>query len=180
MIKIVLTGAESSGKTTLANALVQQYDTALVTEYARIFLEKKDPPQYNITDLCKMAEGQILMEQNIEQNAAKYPLAIYDTDLLTYKIWANEVFDFCPEIITHLIIKQISEPRFYLLCSPEGVVWEADPLRENPHDRLRLHNIYVQELDFYQKKYTILRGWQNERLEAAIKAIEKWQKSIET
>ena len=44
MLKIILTGPESSGKTTLAQQLVAHFNAPLVEEYARVFFEKKRDP----------------------------------------------------------------------------------------------------------------------------------------
>jgi nicotinamide riboside kinase len=191
MLKIVLTGPESCGKTTLARQLATHFNVPLVEEYVRDFFEKKGTPQYKEQDLAKIAKGQIkaeqkalnLVNQQVKENkiAEKDAFFICDTDVLTIKIWAEEKYGRCEE----WIIEQISDAKFpmpnakhsapsnfkfqtiYLLCSPEGIAWEADPLRENPNDRDRLFSIYEENLIFYEKKHFILRGPIFERFERA-------------
>jgi nicotinamide riboside kinase len=187
MLKIILTGPESCGKTTLARQPAAHFNAPLVEEYAREFFEKKGTPQYKERDLVKIAIGQIKAEKKVleavnqqvtqKEKAEKDAFLICDTDVLTIKIWSEEKYGHCDG----WIIEQMSDAEFqmpnpkpatpsnfklqtiYLLCSPEGIAWEADPLRENPNDRARLFDIYEENLQFYEKNYFILRGPVSER-----------------
>jgi nicotinamide riboside kinase len=128
---------------------------------------------------------------------------ICDTDILTIKIWSEEKYGRCDDWILQQCATSHSKPlpetmntkgqtlkvpyfqvqnpknthlkmqNLYLLCSPEGIAWEADPLRENAHDRARLFTIYEENLIFYQKNYQILRGSIGERFEAACALIRR-------
>lgn len=175
MLKLILTGPESSGKTTLSRILATHFDVNLVEEYARAYLENKftsTDGKYQPDDLVQIAQGQYHLEQQTIQQAYK-PLIICDTDLLTIIIWSKEVFGYCDDIIENLYkrpIDNISE--LYLLCSPDDVEWEFDTLRENPHDRHRLFEVYEKNLQEYQKNYVILRGGIDERFGVAKGYIE--------
>ena len=183
MLKIILTGPESSGKTTLARQLATHFKTPLVEEYVRTFFEKKQTPQYKQEDLLEIAHGQLDLGQQTYEVFKNLiglspQLLICDTDLLTIKIWSNEVYGNCSKKLTQLIDNQLVNvpsniTEYYFLCSPEGIEWEDDPLRENPNDRQRLFDIYEKELRFYKKNYKILRGSFEERLERTIAMIEK-------
>ena len=183
MLKIILTGPESSGKTTLARQLATHFNAPLVEEYVRTFFEKKQTPQYKQEDLVQIAKGQVNDELRMmnDESPITYhllPMIICDTDLLTIKIWSNEVYGNCSKKLTQLIDNQLVNvpsniTEYYFLCSPEGIEWEDDPLRENPNDRQRLFDIYEKELRFYKKNYKILRGSFEERLKKAIDIIEK-------
>jgi HTH-type transcriptional regulator, transcriptional repressor of NAD biosynthesis genes len=202
IIKVILTGPESTGKSTLAKQLANHFNAPLVEEYARTFFEKKETPQYVQEDLDEIAKGQLDLEQQayvVFKNLIGLSphLIICDTDLLTLKIWSTEVFSDCSEELAQLIdyqlimdngqwtidklmidkgqlkTEQVLLKTIHFLCSPEGIEWEDDPLRENPNDRDRLFKIYETELKFNEKKYEILRGDKNERFEQAIKAIER-------
>jgi nicotinamide riboside kinase len=184
MLKIILTGPESCGKTTLARQLAEHFDVPLVEEYVREYFEKKQTPQYKEADLKEIAIGQIAAEKKAEnmlfkqfarkKHANKNLFFICDTDVLTIKIWSEEKYGHCDE----WIIEQVQMPdsptlqtsnfklqTLYLLCSPEGIAWEADPLRENPNDRERLFEVYEKELILYEKDYKVLRGGISERFE---------------
>lgn len=180
MKKIVLTGPESTGKTTLANLIAQKYDAPLVIEKAREFLEKEENKKYTYFSLLTIAIEQYKLEQYTikryreENRNRKRLFVVCDTDLITIKIWSKEVFGKYSEWLVKNIKKDKNQDVLYLLCSPEGVAWEPDPLRENPHDRDRLFKIYEKELSFYQKNVKILRGPQEERLAMACLEIERF------
>ncbi|MEN9609295.1 MAG: hypothetical protein RLZZ628_109 [Bacteroidota bacterium] len=169
--KIVLTGAESSGKTTLTQQLATYFQCPFVLEYARLFFERNKTTLYGYEDLLRIAQGQIRLENKKFKKCYKSKFCIYDTDLITIKIWSMVKFGKCED----WILKQI-EARFYdfyFLCSPEGVAWEADPLRENPQDRMELFDLYEKELIFYNKKYIVLNGNEGERLQKAILKVQE-------
>ena len=55
--KIIFTGPESTGKSTLAKKLSQLYNTVWVPEFARTYLEGMNR-LYREEDLLKIAQGQ--------------------------------------------------------------------------------------------------------------------------
>ena len=138
MLKIIVTGPESSGKTTLCKEISNQFNIPFTTEYAREYLEKKGV-NYNQSDLLEIAKGQFISEGGLNQQ-----LSLQDTDLITIKIWSEYKYGNCNNWILDQIEKQKSENRFYLLCKPD-IPWKADPLRENPTNREELFAIYKEE-----------------------------------
>ena len=72
LIKIVLFGPESTGKSTLSNALAKHYKSVCVPEYARDFLQSKWD-MYRKTcekeDLWAIAKGQEKLENEISKKA---------------------------------------------------------------------------------------------------------------
>ena len=121
---IVITGPESSGKTTLTKALAKELNMGYTEEYAREYLNNNS--NYSQKDLLLIAQGQLL-----EEKANLNPTAIHDTDLITIKIWSEYKYNYCDPWIINQIEQQKSENRLYLLCKPD-IIWEIDPLRENP------------------------------------------------
>ena len=196
MVRVVITGPESCGKTTLVKALAAHFGVGFVSEYAREYLEKmltntgleniKTSPLYNEFDLGQMLIGQMQQEVNILDKMLKrnlLQLMICDTDALTFKIWHEEVFQtkdrqFIKNSEKHIITMRDDKnvTNVYLLCSPEGIEWQPDPLRENPNDRKRLFDIYQKNLVFYNQSYFILRGSKEKRLAEAIKIVNRLMK----
>ncbi len=194
MLKVVISGPESTGKSTLASALSTHFNAVLSEEYAREYLEKKLALQklekniegsssYDETDFYQMFLGQKNNEKKAFETAkATSNFIICDTDALTYQIWYQEVFKNSDNNLINAIdfLKQSSVfegiSTIYLLCSPEGIVWQPDPFRENPNDRDRLFDIYEKTLIEHQKTYFILRGSKNERLQTAINIIQSFVK----
>lgn len=170
MKKIIITGPEASGKSTLAVALADFFKTSLVPEYARSFLPNLNRP-YVEADLLTIAEGQHQAE--LLQAAKKLDLIICDTSMLVLKVWSDYRFG-----KTHpWILNRLEENKhaLHLLCAPD-IPWEADPLRENPHNRDELFEIYRQELITLNHPYVIIKGSKYEtRLERAIQAIQSFR-----
>jgi NadR type nicotinamide-nucleotide adenylyltransferase len=171
-IKVVLYGPESTGKTTLAKQLAAHYNTKWVPEYMREYLEKKwENEQKPIArnDLIPIAKGQIASENKALEEAND--LLFCDTNLLEIKVYSEYYYNgYCPpEIKT---ATEENQYHHYFLTYID-VPWEADKLRDRPHDRLKMFTIFEAELRKKQLPYTILKGSIEQRMKTAIKIIEK-------
>ena len=164
MLKIIVTGPESSGKTTLCKALSKHYKIPFTKEFAREYLTDLGK-NYLQEDLLKIATGQLENEQLIINNQQ---ISLHDTDLITLKIWSDYKYGNCNNWILEQIEKQKVENRFYLLCKPD-LKWDYDPLRENPTNRNELLEIYKQELENLGHKFLIIKG--EDRNEQAIESL---------
>lgn len=164
-MRIVLTGAESSAKSTLTQALGEALKIPYALEFARFYLEKHGP-DYDCDRLREMAR--LHGEYQREQIPPDAPLGIFDTDLINYKIWAEEVFGNCPPEIMEGIEEEADH--VYLLCAPD-LPWEPDPLRENPDDRDRLFELHRAQIERLGRRYEIVRGTGDERLACASEAL---------
>lgn len=156
IIKIAVTGPESSGKSFTAEFLARKFDGWYVPEYAREYLTHLNRP-YNYKDVVNIAYGQLEVENRLVQDAVQEDVRFifFDGELINTKIWLDEKFGACEEFI----IKSIEQSDYdhYLLMKPD-IAWEPDPLRENPDDRDRLFQIHIQHLDRFQKPYSIIGG----------------------
>ena len=164
MLKIIVTGPESSGKTTLCKALSEHYNLPFTKEFAREYLTDLGK-NYLQEDLLEIAKGQLENEQLINNNQQ---ISLHDTDLITLKIWSDYKYGNCNNWILEQIEKQKVENRFYLLCKPD-LKWDYDPLRENPTNRNELLEIYKQELENLGHKFLIIKG--EDRNEQAIESL---------
>ena len=158
MTKIIVTGPESSGKTTICKRLSNYYNIPFAEEYSRIYLNSLQR-DYTQEDLLEIAKGQLKSNQENQ---------ICDTDLITIKIWSEYKYGNCNNWILEQIEKQKTENRFYLLCNPD-IPWEADPLRENPTNREELFEIYKEEIEELGHNYSIIEG--EERIKNSISKI---------
>ena len=164
MLKIIVTGPESSGKTTLCKALSKHYNLPFTKEFAREYLTDLGK-NYLQEDLLEIAKGQF---ENEQLTANKHQISLHDTDLITLKIWSDYKYGNCNNWILEQIEKQKVENRFYLLCKPD-LKWDYDPLRENPTNRNELLEIYKQELENLGHKFLIIKG--EDRNEQAIESL---------
>ncbi|RLD81558.1 MAG: ATPase, partial [Bacteroidetes bacterium] len=60
--RIIITGPESTGKSTLSKQLANYYQTIYLPEYARTYIENLNR-HYNYNDLVKIAKMQIKLEK---------------------------------------------------------------------------------------------------------------------
>ena len=173
---LVTTGAESSGKTTLARQLSAALKAPLVLEASRDYLTalyaRHPGYRYDESDLLHIARLQRTREQQAQRGDE--PLLVCDTDPLVIVIWSEVVFGRCAPALMKLLEDALAQmPRYYLLCDWNGIPWEADPLRENPHDRDALFARYRAKLDLLGLDNRIVSGNEEERLRQALDAVER-------
>ncbi|MCX2738575.1 ATP-binding protein [Pontibacter anaerobius] len=167
MIKIAITGPESTGKSTLAEQLAAQYGTVWVPEYARSYVGNLGRP-YTLADIENIARGQMALERELQQQANAILFA--DTDMLVLKIWSEHAFGHTPS----WILEQLQQ-QDYNLCLLMGVdlPWEPDPQREHPHLRQYFYDWYKRELEALQVPFVEISGQQQERLQLATRHVKE-------
>ena len=163
MKKVVITGPESSGKTTLFNAIEEKFGIAGVPEFARIYIDQLDRP-YVQGDLIEIANGQLQLEQKFSNE--NKDLLLCDTDLLTIKVWSEYKYGICDPIILNQLMHHL--PDYYVLASPD-IPWEPDPQRENPKERDELFQIYQKEILTLKIPSIIVAGSQEQRMDQFLK-----------
>lgn len=168
MKSIILTGPESSGKTTLAESLSSYFQVPFVKEYAREYLEEFGP-DYTFEEVLKMLEGQEQLENNAFDLGADF--IICDTDVLTYKIWISYKYGMATTHVDQILKEK--KACFYLLCSPD-IPWVDDPLREHPKQRWELFDQYKEALEDLGLPYQILEGSHAYRMNVAKESIQQF------
>ncbi len=172
LIKVVLFGPESSGKTTLAQELAKHYQTEWVPEFAREYLQEKwnkEQKTCEAHDLIPIAEGQIRLENYWTGKANK--LLICDTDLLETKVYSEAYYlGYCDPVLEKYALQNSYD--LYLLTSID-IPWEKDDLRDKPNERERMFLYFKETLEKYDRNFVILKGNKENRLTLAIKFIDK-------
>lgn len=166
MFKIVITGPESTGKSTLSKELANHFKVVQVEEYSRTYLQNLTK-NYVQQDLTEMAKGQIALEDKAAEIDSKF--IVCDTSLEVIKIWSEFKYGDCASFITSSLQKR--KPDLYLLMTPD-LPWEADPLRENPENRQELFNLYKNELIGSTVPFYEITGNGKTRLARAIEVIK--------
>ncbi len=177
LIKIVLFGPESTGKTTLAKALAAHYNTEWVPEYAREYLQDKwDREQKTCEphDLLPIAVGQMQMENQLAKRANE--ILFCDTDLLETKVYSEAYYvGNCDPVLEKYALQNTYD--LYLLTDID-IPWEKDDLRDKPDAREEMFAFFHDTLKKYNRNFLILNGNKEERLKKAITHIEKLQKPM--
>ena len=168
VLKVVITGPESTGKSVLSASLAAHFKTSYVPEYAREYLQQKKG-DYTQEDLTHIAKGQIKSEDEYQQKTKS--LLICDTSLEVIRVWSEWKYGSCD----HFIIDNAKArtPDLFLLLKPD-LPWQPDPQRENPHDREALFAYYQESLSEYHARIVEISGDGDRRITSAIKAIDEF------
>lgn len=160
--KIVLLGAECTGKSTLAMALAHHFQTRFVPEYMRTYLQNK-PAQYicQYDDLVPIACGQIHSENMAYTQAVRYLFC--DTSLILLKVYSEYYFGACPDFITQTIPKLHYD--YILLTDNIGISWQPDEQRDLPHGHNIIRQNIIKQLEYYQLPYHTVSGTTQQRLQ---------------
>ena len=172
ILKVVLFGPESTGKTTLSDQLARHYNTVWAPEYAREYLQTKwnnERKTCENSDLLPIAIGQMKLENKLAKKADK--ILICDTDLLETKVYSEEYYGGFVDPKLDKAAK-VNQYDLYLLTHID-TPWEADDLRDKPEERLEMFNAFENALIKHKRSYIVLKGNKQKRLKAATKAIDK-------
>ncbi len=172
LVKVVLFGPESTGKTTLSIQLAKHYNTVWVEEFARPFLQNvwnTERRTCEQRDILPIAQGQIAIENRLSKRADK--ILICDTDLLETKVYSEEYYGgFVDPKLDQAAIANTYD--LYLLTYID-TPWVEDDLRDRPELRQEMFDAFKNALDTYDRPYILLKGDKETRLKTAVKAIDK-------
>lgn len=163
-LQIVITGAECSGKSTLAAALAEHYQEPWVREYAVDYLNGLNRA-YLSKDLVAIAKGQ--MASIAGQREAARRVLLIDTGPEVVEIWHRDKIGPLPDAIRSLRAEW--SPDLYLLCRPD-IPYEHHPQREDPHRREMLFSSY-RDLLKADPTVEVYGAW-SQRLKQATEAID--------
>lgn len=167
-IRIAVTGPECTGKTTLALQLAERYKGQYIAEFAREYVEKL-PLHYTYQDVEAIAKIQVQQYQATTSDRGQ--LFFFDTWLIITKVWFQWVFGKTPGWLNDRILDCPID--LFLLCRPD-LPWEPDPVRENGgENRLKLFDLYRNELQHYGFNFVEIGGIGEARLQAAIDGMNK-------
>ena len=159
---IVLTGPESTAKTTLGAELSKRLQLPLVPEYAREWLTQSSG-LYTREDLEKFAKAQI---RGAEESGVAKRHVLADTFLLNIVIWSDVRFAVVSGEIQALYTQHT--PALYLLCEPD-IPWVRDPLRENEDIRQNLFDRFQTEIIKSGVPFHVIAGSGDKRVLSAWK-----------
>lgn len=165
--RIAIVGAESTGKTTLAQALAAHFNAEWVPEYGRAYCENRDALTLTLPDFESIAAGQEEWEDEAAQRGN--PILVCDTELHTTCTWSDMIAGERPASLT-----AAARARRYalILLLDDDVPWIDDGTRVL-RDRRAEHTARIRaELDAAGRDYVTLGGSFAERLAAAVTLVE--------
>lgn len=165
---IVITGAESTGKTTLTEQLANHFNVPFIPEIARKYVENLNG-KYTFPDVETIAKMQI--EQFNRSIITDAPYIFLDTWLIVTKIWFEFVYNRTPEWLIPEIKKTNID--LFLVCDID-LPWIYDPVRENGgENRKILHNKYIREINNFNFNHKIVQGTDDGRFNNAVRLLSE-------
>ncbi len=172
---IVLLGAESTGKTTLAHALAARFSLPLCPEYVRTYLSNKkalglisSEGELSKDEVPSIAIGQIALEDTVLNNTSD--AAILDTSLLMTYVYARYYFKENYFWLRNALVKRLSLYQYHFLLVPD-IPFIADPQRGTERNRLEVHQMLIHFLHEMDISYITLKGEHENRLQEASQTI---------
>jgi len=165
-MRVVVTGSECTGKTTLARALADHFQVPCVPEYARVFVQEQGRAP-TAEDVDVIARGQIALEAEYAARAGS--LMILDTDLLSTVVYSHHYYDACPAWVAAELSRRAGD--LYLLAGID-VAWVPDATqRDRGHRREEMQQLFRAALARQSLQSLEISGAAADRLRTAIAAI---------
>lgn len=186
VFKIALLGAESTGKTQLAHALAAHLreagaQAAAVDEYLREWCEQKgrtpqpqEQAEIALTQRLRIEQATRDLTANAKPDQLCYLIA--DTTPLMTAIYSEYIFQdnsLTPAALTY-------QRSFHLtLLTGLDMPWQADGIqRDGAHVRAPVDALLRERLQHGQVAFEVIYGLDEQRLQAAIKALIKAEGTI--
>jgi NadR type nicotinamide-nucleotide adenylyltransferase len=171
--RVVLIGAESTGKTTLARTLAEHFCTAWVPEYGREYWEHKIARNQFDTTWTSEEFVHIASEQQRRENLAARDanrVLICDTNAFATGTWHERYMGHRNAAVD--AVGASDRVDLYLLCQPD-VPFVQDGWRDGESVRDWMHGRFAQQLDARSARVVMLRGGWDRRTVAAIQAVDE-------
>lgn len=162
--RIVIYGGESTGKTTLCEALAKRLNTRWVPEYGRQLWTEKDGA-LDLSDMSIIGDTQIQHEIALAQDANRY--LICDTSPLTTLFYSHAMFGEAAPNLKQQAQRTYSHT---FLCAAD-IAFVQDGTRQDTAFRDRQHAWYLAEFASRGIKYTLLEGDVESRIVAVLDEI---------
>ncbi len=166
VLRVVLTGSESTGKTTLAHRLAGHYGTVASREFVRAYAMARGN-QLGFEDHGPIARGQMAAED--EAVARAHRVAFIDTDLVSTVVYCAHYYGRCPAWIVDAAVERAGD--LYLLMNVD-VPWVPDPARDRGDRRPEMHALFRDRLQMLHLPYVEISGDWDQRFAAAVRAVE--------
>ena len=158
--RVVLLGGESSGKSTLAAALAEDFGTAWVPEYGRTLHEQKNG-NLAYDDLLYIARRHAELEDEAAAQAHRWLFC--DTNAATTALYSYYYFQRCDPALQAMAAVCGQRYAHTFVCAPT-VPFEHDGWRGPEALRSFQHGMIIMQLDFYGIPYTLIDGTVAERV----------------
>ncbi len=169
--RVVITGSECTGKTTLAREIAARLGAPCVAESSRAYAVARGGV-LSAADVEPIARATIAAQhaaQHAAQDAGGKSI-VFDTDLVSTLVYARAYYGECPAWIEEECRAQLAD--LYLLCAPD-IPWVADGIRDRPSsaDRAAMHQSFADTLQAMGAHVVTVTGAGDARLDVALHAV---------
>lgn len=171
MRRIVVTGSESTGKTTLARDLAAALGTTWIPEFARDYATGRRDA-LTMDDVEPIGRGQAAREDAAIALLPSGRDVVLDTDLVSTLIYGEHYYGRAPDWVREQAV--IRRGDLYLLSATD-LPWEADGVRDQPLMRHEIHAKFAAQLDALGARVLPVEGKGARRLQAALAAVRGWR-----
>jgi NadR type nicotinamide-nucleotide adenylyltransferase len=171
--RVVVVGAEPTGTTTLADALGAHYGTTVVPQFGREWTERRPggpTGPWHTAELDLVAREQAALE-DAAATAAPRPLLVCDTDAFATTLW-HERHVGSPSPTVRAIADARPAPALYVLTGDETLT-APDRVRDGEHGRSWMQGRFREELGARGVPWVEVSGSHEERLVAAVAAVDE-------
>jgi len=168
--RVVVLGAESTGSTTLATALAEQYGTLWVREYGREYTHERGGPvdPWRSDEFTLVAERQFELERQAAVRVPM-PLLVCDTDVFATALWHERYVGTSSPVLWQMASRH--QPVAYLLTGDE-IPYVQDDTRDGEHIREGMQQRFRDELSAQSVPWIEVRGSVEQRIAQARAVIE--------
>lgn len=171
--RVVLIGAESTGKTTLAADLADEFATIWVPEFGRTYWEEKMarglPNVWHPDEFAVIARTQCQQEDAAARLCNR--VLICDTDAFATRVWFRRYLSDSPAAVDAIALAH-RPPDLYLLTD-RNTPFVQDGTRDGERIREWMHQTFVEELTASSRRFIELTGSRAERLSTAATFVRR-------
>ena len=168
-IRIAVIGAESTGTTTLTQALAKHYHAPWVPEYGRLYSEALWQTDFTWTDSDFVHIAKIQQQMERELAIKSKGLIICDTNATATQLWQDRYMGHTsPEVVA---IAAKDKVDLYILTGDE-IPFVQDGIRDGEHIRHGMHQQFETMLNQQRVPYIVATGSVQKRIDLATKHID--------
>lgn len=174
VVNVVFLGAPSTGKSTIAEHLANQYSTVWMPEFGREYWEKNQiNHRLTLDQLVEIAEGHLTREEELLARARNYLFT--DTNVLTTRIFSHYYHGKAATKLEEMAFQLVSRYDLCFLCDtdiPFDDTWD----RSGEANREVMQKQIIADLHWRKIPYITLRGSLEERSGQVMQVLDSFHK----
>ena len=173
--KVVFLGAESTGKSTLAERMASEFNTEFVAEYGRDHYAERGG-ELTLDDYVTIAEKHRALEDSAALQANRY--LFVDTNAITTMFFSH-YYNRDSVLAVRALAAECSERYRHVFVCDDDIPFEQDGWRDNAVWRGRMQGMVLHDLAVRGIGYHIVSGDLEQRVATVANVLHRQQHQIE-